>query len=116
MNDHELAVVLADAAGKRLLALRAELRQRGAFDQASQPKLDALLPLVARSMPGGGAGTFTVLLSSMGSGAIVAALLMPRLRAAMKPETMLLGGTFLQAAAMSTAVYAPGLPVAMPAR
>ena len=30
-----------------LLALRAELRQRGAFDTASQPKLDALLPLVA---------------------------------------------------------------------
>ena len=30
-----------------LLALRAELRQRGAFDAATQPKLDALLPLVA---------------------------------------------------------------------
>ncbi|CAN7559550.1 single-stranded-DNA-specific exonuclease RecJ [Polaromonas sp. LjRoot131] len=30
-----------------LLALRAELRTRGAFDAASQPKLDALLPLVA---------------------------------------------------------------------
>jgi single-stranded-DNA-specific exonuclease len=30
-----------------LLALRAELRQRGTFDAASQPKLDALLPLVA---------------------------------------------------------------------
>ena len=30
-----------------LLALRAELRQRGQFDQASQPKLDTLLPLVA---------------------------------------------------------------------
>ncbi|WP_293661226.1 single-stranded-DNA-specific exonuclease RecJ [Rhodoferax sp. OV413] len=30
-----------------LLALRAELRQRGLFDAASQPKLDALLPLVA---------------------------------------------------------------------
>ena len=30
-----------------LLALRAELRQRGAFDAASQPKLDALLDLVA---------------------------------------------------------------------
>jgi single-stranded-DNA-specific exonuclease len=30
-----------------LLALRSELRQRGVFDQASQPKLDALLPLVA---------------------------------------------------------------------
>ena len=30
-----------------LLALRAELRARGAFDAASQPRLDALLPLVA---------------------------------------------------------------------
>ena len=30
-----------------LLALRAELRQRGAFEAKEQPKLDALLPLVA---------------------------------------------------------------------
>ena len=30
-----------------LLALRAELRSRGRFDAANQPKLDALLPLVA---------------------------------------------------------------------
>jgi single-stranded-DNA-specific exonuclease len=30
-----------------LLALRSELRSRGVFDAASQPKLDALLPLVA---------------------------------------------------------------------
>jgi single-stranded-DNA-specific exonuclease len=30
-----------------LLALRGELRKRGVFDAASQPKLDALLPLVA---------------------------------------------------------------------
>ncbi|GAB3769071.1 single-stranded-DNA-specific exonuclease RecJ [Ramlibacter monticola] len=30
-----------------LLALRAELRRRGVFDERSQPKLDALLPLVA---------------------------------------------------------------------
>jgi single-stranded-DNA-specific exonuclease len=30
-----------------LLALRSELRRRGAFDVQSQPKLDALLPLVA---------------------------------------------------------------------
>ena len=30
-----------------LLALRAELRQRGVFDAATQPKLDTLLPLVA---------------------------------------------------------------------
>jgi len=30
-----------------LLALRAELRERGVFDERTQPKLDALLPLVA---------------------------------------------------------------------
>ena len=30
-----------------LLALRSELRSRGVFDVANQPKLDALLPLVA---------------------------------------------------------------------
>ena len=30
-----------------LLALRSELRKRGVFDQATQPKLDVLLPLVA---------------------------------------------------------------------
>jgi single-stranded-DNA-specific exonuclease len=30
-----------------LLALRSELRQRGVFDQQTQPKLDSLLPLVA---------------------------------------------------------------------
>jgi single-stranded-DNA-specific exonuclease len=30
-----------------LLALRAELRERGVFTQATQPKLDALLPIVA---------------------------------------------------------------------
>ena len=30
-----------------LLALRSELRRRGAFDKAAQPKLDTLLPLVA---------------------------------------------------------------------
>ena len=34
----------------------------------------ALLPLVARGLPGGSAGTFTVLLAAMGAGAIVAAL------------------------------------------
>src|SRR4029453_10988508 len=40
----------------------------------------ALLPLVARSLPGGQAGTFTILLAAMGAGAIVAALQMQRLR------------------------------------
>jgi len=40
----------------------------------------ALLPLLARGLEGGDAGTFTLLLAAMGSGAIFAVLLLPRLR------------------------------------
>ncbi len=40
----------------------------------------ALLPLIAQRVQGGGAGTFTAMLASMGAGAIVAALALPRLR------------------------------------
>ncbi len=75
----------------------------------------ALLPLVARGLPGGAAGTFTALLASMGTGAIVAALLMPRLRHHLSLQTMVLGGTALQAASMLVAAHAPGLAVAGPA-
>jgi hypothetical protein len=53
----------------------------------------ALLPLVARGLPGGEAGTFTVLLASMGVGAIIAALLMPRIRAWLPLQPLVLVGT-----------------------
>ena len=43
--------------------------------------LSALLPLVARQLHGGGPATFTVMLSCLGVGAIVAAMYFPRLRA-----------------------------------
>ena len=39
-----------------------------------------LLPLVAKGLHGGDAGTFTLLLASMGAGAIGAALFLARLR------------------------------------
>ena len=42
----------------------------------------ALLPLLARGLAGGDAGTFTLLLACMGAGAIVAVLVLPRLRQA----------------------------------
>jgi MFS family permease len=42
----------------------------------------ALLPLLARGLAGGDAGTFTLLLACMGAGAIVAVLALPRLRQA----------------------------------
>ena len=75
----------------------------------------ALLPLVARSLPGGQAGTFTVLLASMGAGAIVAALQMQRLRKLLAPQTLLFTGTALQAGAALVVAFAPNIYVAVPA-
>jgi quinol monooxygenase YgiN len=75
----------------------------------------ALLPLVARSLPGGQAGTFTVLLASMGGGAIVAALLMPRIRAWLPLQERVLVGTAIQAAAAVVVAFAPNIYVAVPA-
>jgi MFS family permease/quinol monooxygenase YgiN len=75
----------------------------------------ALLPLVARGLPGGAAGTYTILLAAMGSGAIVAALLMVRIRNLMPIQTLLLGGTALQSAGAATVAFAPNIYVAVPA-
>jgi MFS family permease len=77
--------------------------------------LMALLPLVARALPGGKAGTFTVLLASMGAGAIVGALQMQRLRKLMQLQTLIFAGTVLQAAGMATIAFAPNVYVAVPA-
>jgi MFS family permease len=75
----------------------------------------ALLPLLARQLPGGQAGTFTALLASMGVGAIIAALLMPRIRAAMTLEPRVLVGTAIQAGSALAVAYAPNIYVAVPA-
>lgn len=74
----------------------------------------ALLPLVARAMPGGEAGTFTVLLASMGLGAIIAALLMPRIRAWLPLQPRTVAGTAVQAVAAVVVGYAPNIYVAVP--
>jgi MFS family permease len=74
----------------------------------------ALLPLIARSLPGGQAGTFTVLLASMGAGAISAALQMPLIRKLMPLQTLIRLGTALQAAAAVTVAFAPNIYVAVP--
>ncbi|AEG92140.1 MFS transporter [Ramlibacter tataouinensis] len=75
----------------------------------------ALLPLVARALPGGAAGTFTVLLASMGAGAILAALLMPRIRKLMALQRLVLTGTAMQAACAVATAYAPSVGMAVPA-
>jgi MFS family permease len=75
----------------------------------------ALLPLVARALPGGQAGTFTLLLAAMGVGAIAAALLMPQIRAWLPLQERVLVGTAVQAASAVAVAYAPSIWVAAPA-
>ncbi len=74
----------------------------------------ALLPLVARAMPGGNAGTFTLLLAAMGSGAITAALSMQHLRRRMQPETLVFRGAALQAAGSAVMALSPPIYVGIP--
>lgn len=72
----------------------------------------ALLPLVARRLHGGDAGTFTLLLASMGLGAIVAAASMQRLRQMMEIDHILRNGSIVQAVAAVGVVFAPNLYLA----
>ena len=75
----------------------------------------ALLPLVARGLPGGGAGTYTALLAAMGSGAIAAALYMPRLRQVWSRDGLVARSATLQSVAMLVVAFAPNAWVAVPA-
>lgn len=75
----------------------------------------ALLPLVARSLHGGGAGTFTLLLAAMGAGAIATALTLPRLRQVIPPGALVLGAALLQSAATAVMAFAPNVLIAVPA-
>ncbi|MEO7159825.1 MAG: MFS transporter [Polaromonas sp.] len=75
----------------------------------------ALLPLVARKLEGGDAGTFTLLLAAMGSGAIVAAMFLPRLRQMMTRDTLVLRSVLLQSASTAVMALAPNAWVAVPA-
>ncbi len=77
--------------------------------------LVALLPLVARSLHGGGAGTFTVMLSCVGAGAIIAALLFPRWRLRFGRDQFVRTGTLVHAALSSLIVLVPEVWVALPA-
>lgn len=80
----------------------------------------ALLPLTAQRLhgpaaDGGGANTFTLLLASMGAGAIVGALFLPRLRQAFAKERLVLLGAAVQGLATLIVALAPNVYVAVPA-
>jgi len=67
----------------------------------------ALLPLVARQLLGGGAGFYGVLLGAVGLGAIGGAIVLPRLRARLSPDGLLLAAAFATAAVMAFLSFAP---------
>ena len=67
----------------------------------------AMLPLVARGLDGGGAGTYTLLLASMGAGAISAALFLPRLRQRWSRDGLVARGAGLYSLGMATVALAP---------
>ena len=77
----------------------------------------ALLPLTAKRFDGigfiSGAGVFTVLLASMGAGAIIGAMFLPRIRQALPSEALVLTGTCLQAASTIGVALAPNLALAI---
>ena len=75
----------------------------------------ALLPLLARGLAGGDAGTFTLLLACMGAGAIIAVLALPRLRQRFGRDGLVIGGTAVQSAATVVMALAPSAWVAVPA-
>ena len=77
----------------------------------------ALLPLTAKRFDGigfiSGAGVFTLLLASMGAGAIIGAMFLPRIRQIFTGEPLVLTGTLLQAASTVGVALAPNLPLAV---
>jgi MFS family permease len=77
----------------------------------------ALLPLVAQGLHGGGAGFFTVMLSCLGLGAVIAALYFPRWRARYTPNQFVVAGTLVHAAAAAAPPLTPAalLPALRPA-
>ena len=81
---------------------------------AHSTALLALLPLVAKRL-GEGAGIYTVLLSSMGVGAILSATQLPRLRPRFNRDQLTLGGSFIQAASTVAVAFAPNAWTAAPA-
>jgi MFS family permease len=76
--------------------------------------LIALLPLVAKRV-GHGAGTYSLLLSCMGLGAIIAAVQIPRLRQAWNRDQLAVRGSVVQAACTAVVAFSPNAWTAAPA-
>ncbi len=75
----------------------------------------ALLPLVARGPLAGGPGLYGSLLACVGIGAVAAALLLPKLKARLGADGMVMAGTAMLAAAMALLALLPIVEAALPA-
>ena len=75
----------------------------------------ALLPLVATRRLGLGAGGFGLLLAAVGTGAVVGALLLPRARARLSNNRLLLAASLVEAAALVVTVGVGSFPVVVAA-
>lgn len=87
---------------------------RAAFFFAFASAVWALLPLVARQLLKGDAAYYGILLGSVGAGAILGALLMPRLRARLDADGMVLLAALVTAAATASLALAPPRWAAIP--
>src|SRR5438105_2436953 len=74
----------------------------------------ALIPLVAKRLGSGGASVYTLLLASMGVGAIVAATQLPRLRGRFDRDQVAVIGSLLSAAGTAGLAFAPSPWLAAP--
>jgi hypothetical protein len=77
--------------------------------------LMALLPLVAKGLEGGGAGTFTLLLASMGAGAIVAACFCPACARPCRAMRWCCAARWCRPPPWRVMAWAPNVYVAVPA-
>jgi len=71
----------------------------------------ALLPLIAREQLRGGPGTFGILVAGIGVGAVIGAVILPRLRAKLSKDLLVAGGTLLYSVAMLTLAHLTNLSV-----
>lgn len=73
----------------------------------------ALMPLVARGLPGGGSEIYGILLGAVGVGAVAGALVLPRIRETVNTNGLTAGATLIAATAMATLGLAPNATVAV---
>ncbi|MCK8503412.1 MFS transporter [Myxococcus fulvus] len=100
--------------GLRYAARSGDLRSvllKSACFYAFASALPAQLAIVVRKELGAGAGTYGLLLTCIGAGAVAGAVVLPRMRARWGVDRWVLGATLLYALTMVTVAFVRSLPV-----